>query len=92
MSWEEKAACRVPEADTAHFTVDPGRANHIPAEVLAAAFRWCAPCPVRRECGEAADSRQDVGLWAGSYRTKNGHDKTAYRVVPLLPDTGRAAA
>jgi hypothetical protein len=70
--WQDLAACR-DEPWQQFFTENQTAAR-------AVAEKFCADCPVRQRCSEAADRRREVGVWAGSLRTRH----PAYHRLPLL--------
>jgi Transcription factor WhiB len=76
--WTARAACR--GAPVGEFFPDDGEGLARAAVRLGrSARRYCAWCPVLRECAQWADRGSEVGLYAGVYRSSVG----AHRV--LLP-------
>lgn len=59
------------------------RTAAVPPKVELSAFRFCAPCPVRQECKDWADSKREEGLWGGVYRVKVGGGRS-YQTHDLL--------
>ncbi|MFE2751599.1 WhiB family transcriptional regulator [Actinosynnema sp. NPDC059335] len=84
------AACRglKPDQLEAFFGDDGERRKPVPLRVQAAARRYCAHCPVRRECGDRADERRDEGLWGGVWRWRENNSTGAYQRHPLVSDDG----
>lgn len=92
--WRERASCK--GADPAQFEERTIRSiKNVPPEVLAAAYRFCQPCPVRSECKAEADENPALtGLLGGVYRTRNRslerdnrNGRSPYRAIDLLdPD------
>ncbi len=63
INWQGEAACR--DADPESFI-----GEQVPNEVLHAAQRVCARCPVQVECSAYAREIEAVwGCWAGVWRT-----------------------
>lgn len=54
--------------------------------IQATAEIFCGPCPVRAECGAAADARHFLGLFGGAWRSARSSDPAHYEVRDLLPD------
>jgi hypothetical protein len=53
----------------------------------AVAVRWCEPCPVIAECGEAAKwLRTDFGVWGGKDRTKRPRKVLHSMDIPVEAD------
>lgn len=75
--WRHQAACR--DADPALFT--PAESSVGLLQLRLVSTDYCADCPVRIQCGLAADRGQEIGLWAGAYRSGRG---AGYRWT-LLP-------
>lgn len=100
LSWQEGAACA--GQDSGPFTTDLN-GNKIPAETEAAAWRFCARCPIKARCGAEADANEELGLWAGTFRilkprVRAGEDSRykKYDVLagegPYKPQPARSAA
>lgn len=83
--WRARAACL--GADPQPFTVlDCDR--QLRPETVAAATRYCRRCPSREDCAAAADAGQEIGLWAGVWRTRTD-GKRPYRKVSALEVAAR---
>jgi hypothetical protein len=72
--WQDVAACR--DEPRQQFFTENQTAARLVAE------KFCAGCPMLQRCAEAADRRREVGVWAGSLRTRH----PAYHRLPLLQD------
>ena len=91
-TWAAKRSCQGADVDPAVFTADPVNNRPVPAVVVEAARRWCAGCPVRQQCGQAADERREIGLWSGIYRIQRTNRKRDYVKYDLLAPKEEAAA
>jgi hypothetical protein len=66
LSWQDGAACAGvsdPEAFTQELSC-----QRVPDEVTAAAWKYCAGCPIAARCSAEADRHLDVGLRGGVFR------------------------
>lgn len=83
--WRDRAACAGAEPE--QFLPERpriGRQIAMP-DLEALAWRYCHGCPVRDECGTAADHHQDVGLRGGAYRWRDMSRRSGYyRRLDLL--------
>lgn len=55
-----------------------------------AGLKFCRKCPVRLECDSYADKDNNVGMWGGSYRTREG--KTPYQEEYVKPKSLSASS
>jgi WhiB family redox-sensing transcriptional regulator len=81
LAWHQHAACR--GADPAQFfpVEDPGRGRNDRPLAAAAARRWCSQCPVVDTCKAWADAAEEIGVWGGTVRWRDGN---RYRIRNLL--------
>lgn len=87
MSWVPHAACRganIGDGEDEFFLSETEKARGLPNRVVTAKRLYCEQCPVMRECGEAATAGRYIGLWGGSWRSR---DTSMYRITPIPEDS-----
>lgn len=78
--WRAKAACRY--VDPMLFDRPEAGGRKVPKSAQYAAS-YCHGCPVRRECGAAADENRDEGVRGGKWRANTSHGYRVYEITPL---------
>lgn len=90
LSWQTGAACA--GQDSEPFTREL-TTSKIPDDTQAAAWRFCANCPIRERCSSEADKHSDVGLRGGVFRIRKIRGAAAagsYRKYDVLAGDGPA--
>lgn len=99
---EDRPACASLSPESAEYSFDRARQPDgcrptknvpvVPVAVQAAALRFCADCPVRRECGTDADATKEEGLWGGQYRFKESKTRRYMKYDLLDPNIDYSVA